>query len=177
MSYIIPNGDDKRYDVKAQPFTTQHGYSAIEFIGEEVPDSYNNGFKYYDNNDKLLADYSSYIYSYKSNAYAVEQDNIDYPKPANDPIVIATNTRDTLYKQVGELTERVEALTPYTETKTAYIDDTSITFTSDRQGLVLIDAITQSGSSIATINKREGNIITVEFAPLEEVTNITLTIQ
>ena len=177
MSYIIPNGYRRRYVVKAQQFITQHGHEAVEFVGEEVPDTYKDGFKYYDDNDHLLADYSKYEHPYKPNAYSVVRDDIDYPKPASDPTPMYSAPYDPIYDQVNELTEKVNELTPYTETKTAYIDETSITFETERQGNILIDAISRSGESVLTVNKRDGNTITVLFDPLEEVTDITLTIQ
>ena len=53
MSYIKINGDNTHYIVSIMPFTTQHGYNAIRFIGEDIPET-DKGFKLYDDNERTI---------------------------------------------------------------------------------------------------------------------------
>lgn len=67
----------------------------------------------------------------------------------------------------------VETLTPYKETKTAYIGDTSCTFTDIPDGLVSIYLNGMRYYDFGVSN----HSITVEFLPREEVTEVTISIQ
>ena len=74
---------------------------------------------------------------------------------------------------VNGVRQNVSEITPYTETKTAYIDDTEAVFTNVPNGSI---NITLSNPSINyTVIYDDGNVV-VSFAPLEEVTKVTLTI-
>lgn len=77
-------------------------------------------------------------------------------------VPITAKTDDTAIK--------VEQITPYTETKTAYIDDTFIVFTN-----VPIGNLTVYFDKPYTV-EREADRVTVRFEALEEVTPITISI-
>lgn len=64
----------------------------------------------------------------------------------------------------------IEAITPYTETKQAYVGDTSVTFTDTPQG-----NLTVYFPYPYTV-ERMADRITVSFEELEEVTEITISI-
>lgn len=71
---------------------------------------------------------------------------------------------------VAGVRQGVANITPYTETKTAYIDDTEIVFDN-----------MPSGNLTVYFDKpfnleREGNKVTLHFEALEEVTDITISI-
>ena len=68
----------------------------------------------------------------------------------------------------------VETLTPYTETKTAYIGDTEISFDNVPSGnlSVFADNISEYRTD------RVGSTLNIDFIkPLEEVTEVTISIQ
>lgn len=65
---------------------------------------------------------------------------------------------------------KIVELTPYTETKTAYIDDTEIIFTNVPNGNLSVFGIYNF-----SMTKDNGRLI-LTFEPLEEVTEITISI-
>ena len=72
-----------------------------------------------------------------------------------------------------EIAAKVDEITPYTETKTAYIEDTEVVFENVPSGALLVSL---SNPSIAyTVTKEENNVI-VDFEPLDEVTEVTISI-
>ena len=77
-----------------------------------------------------------------------------------------------LIEHIDQLGQQVEAVTPWSETKTAYIDDTEIIFTNVPKGnmSVYVDGVNH------TLFEREGDRVTVKFEPLEEVTEVTISI-
>lgn len=72
--------------------------------------------------------------------------------------------------KVDETSNKVEQITPYTETKTAYIADTFIVFTNVPSG-----NLTVYFDKPYTV-ERDADRVTVKFEPLEEVTTITISI-
>lgn len=64
-------------------------------------------------------------------------------------------------------------ITPWTASKTAYIDDTSVTFYEVPTGNVTVYIGGYSGNY--TVNRVQDRL-TVEFEPLEEVTEVTISI-
>lgn len=77
-----------------------------------------------------------------------------------------------LIEHIDQLGQQVEAVTPWSETKTAYIDDTEIIFTNVPSGNMSVYV----GGVNHTLFEREGDRVTVKFEPLEEVTEVTINI-
>ena len=175
MSYIKINGDDTHYSVSIMPFTTQHGYNAIRFIGETIPET-DKGFKLYDDNDEEISDFSDYTYIYRQNEYSVEHDEIVYPKGSDQPL--NPSPYDNLSRRISQVSSQVNAITPYTDSKNAYIDDTECVFENvNKEGALTVNVVDRNGVSIDyQVAKEEGNII-VTFEPLEEVATVSIVIQ
>jgi hypothetical protein len=78
---------------------------------------------------------------------------------------------DNTYRSEDAL-NKADALTPYTETKTAYIDDTEVVFTDVPSGnlTVFID------NMVAYNVSRDNGIVRVSFEPLDEVITVTISI-
>lgn len=76
-----------------------------------------------------------------------------------------------LIEHIDMLGRDVESVTPYKQTKTAYIDDTSITFTEVPEGNMSIFC------PVDYTVERVSNTVTVSFEPLKEVIEITIMIQ
>lgn len=72
--------------------------------------------------------------------------------------------------KVDNTAVKVEQITPYTETKTAYISDTLVVFTNVPSG-----NLTVYFDKPYTV-EREADRVTVKFEPLEEVSTITISI-
>lgn len=79
---------------------------------------------------------------------------------------------DNTYRSEDAL-NKADALTPYTETKTAYIGDTSITFDNVPSGNLNVFFTNYFGIYRTEIS---GNRLVVSFEPLEEVTQVTISI-
>ena len=71
---------------------------------------------------------------------------------------------------IAGVRQSVSEVTPYTETKTAYIADTFIVFTNVPSG-----NLTVYFDKPYTV-EREADRVTVKFEPLEDVTTITISI-
>ena len=83
-----------------------------------------------------------------------------------------------LIQHIDQLGKQVEAATPWTQKKTAYIDDAEIVFDNVPNGAYNVSF---NKSVLATRVLKEDfsdgtSTITVDFEPLEEVTEVTLTI-
>lgn len=90
---------------------------------------------------------------------------------------IAKGNVNTIGK-VDDTSNRVTAITPYTETKTAYIGDYQVLFENTPQGILTVSAIDSEGGFPAYVLEREGGIISVHFDnPLDYVTTVSISIQ
>ena len=175
MPYIKINGDNTKYYVTVMPFTTQHGKSAIRFIGEDIPKT-DKGFKMYNDNDEEIADYSLYIYEYRSNEYSTEQDEQILPKWVDTPL--QPSAIDKLNSKINQVNSQVNAITPYTDSKNAYIDDTECVFENVyKDGALTVNVVDRNGVSIDYQVVKEDNNIIVTFEPLEEVATVSIVIQ
>lgn len=79
--------------------------------------------------------------------------------------------------KVDETSNRVDTLTPYTETKQAYIGDTEISFFDVPDGNLSVFFRDEQGNYPDYTIERVSNTITICFDELQEVTTITITIQ
>ena len=142
MSYIKINGDDVHYNVSISPFTTQHGYSAIRFIGEDIPET-DKGFKLYNDKDEVISDFSDYKYIYRQNEYSTEHDEIVYPKGSDAPL--SPSAYDNLSRRISRvanavsvtangLAETNDALCEYTtdiDNRVGELEDSFCEYTTD----------------------------------------------
>lgn len=72
--------------------------------------------------------------------------------------------------KVDDTASKVTEITPWTATKTAYIEDTEAIFTDVPQGNLTVYFY---GSYEV---EREGSVVAIRFAPLDKVTEITISI-
>lgn len=90
---------------------------------------------------------------------------------------IAKGNVNTIGK-VDDTSNKVTAITPYTETKTAYIGDYQVLFENTPQGILTVSAVDSEGGFPAYVLEREGGIISVHFDnPLDYVTTVSISIQ
>ena len=79
--------------------------------------------------------------------------------------------RDKLYTDadISATKQSVTEITPYKETKTAYIEDTTLTFENVPTGNLSVF------STVSEYNvNRDGETVIIDFAPLEEVTEFII---
>ena len=77
---------------------------------------------------------------------------------------------------VAGVRKGVSAVTPYTETKTAYIGDTEIVFDNVPDGNLSVFIKDSEGGYTDFNVERSNNRIIVEFLPLENITEVTISI-
>ena len=172
MSYIKINGEDTKYYVSIMPFTTQHGYNAIRFIGDNIPET-DKGFMLYDDNDNVISDLSEYTHFYRTNEYSIGEDEIEYPQWSDNPI--KPSPIDILNKRVSRLNNKINNITPYEETKTVYYGENEKIFYGIPQGNILVFFDNYDGEY--TVN-RVADRVTISFPNrLENITNITIMVQ
>ena len=172
MSYIMINGDTTHYNAtEVVPFTTQHGFEAIRIVGNEIPET-NQGFKFYDDNGKLISDLSSYTNLYRQNEYSVQKDIIVPPKGTDAPI--PPSPFDQLNTKVNRINSQVINLTPYTDSKRCGIDETECEF--DYRPGNITTWLQMGDNTISADYKVEDNKIIVMFEPLTEVAIVNISI-
>ena len=174
MAYLKINGKKTHYAVTLAAFTSQHGYEAVRFIGEEVPQT-DKGFKYYADDDTEIADLSRFTHYYRPNEYTAEEDIIEAPEGSNEPI--GPSALDVMSRRISQLGSQVSAITPIVCTKHAYIGDTRCEF--DAQGLpdgVITASVNAGGIYVPFILDRTATTIVVTFEELEEVAEVTISI-
>lgn len=172
MFYVKIHGEETPYAVDIMPFTTQHGYDAVRFIGEEIPIT-DKGFDFYDDNDQLIADLTKYKYFYSDNAYSVEYDEIESPKGSDAPLPPSPYSK--LSSRISQVNSRVTEITPYEETKKAYAREIEKVFYNVPNGNLTVFFDNYSGEYEV---KRIADRITISFPErLTDATNVTIMIQ
>lgn len=78
----------------------------------------------------------------------------------------------TVLESIDRLGKQTEAITPWTASKTAYIDDTSVSFENVPNGNMSVYV----GGVNHSLFERDGDRVAVHFEPLEEVTEVTISI-
>ena len=168
--YLKINGEDTKYYVSLMPCTTQHGKSALKIIGE-FPET-NKGFKYFNDDDEEVADYSDYTFIYKPNIYSNEQDEFVPPSGSDAPI--KPTAFDRLSARVSQLSSNVAEITPYKDSKTAYYGEKEKRFYGVPSGVVTVYFDKYDGEYTVS---RMDDVLTVSFPALANETNITIMVQ
>lgn len=76
--------------------------------------------------------------------------------------------------KVDDTSNKVEQITPYTETKTAYIGDTEVIFENVPSGNLSIFGLL---SRLYRVERDSDKVTITLFEPLEDVTEVTISIQ
>ena len=83
-----------------------------------------------------------------------------------------TNKTDSAMSTADNALNAANSLTPYTETKTAYISDTSVVFTNVPAGSITI----LTDAPLDYSYTKDGSVVTVSFEAIDEVINITISV-
>ena len=76
--------------------------------------------------------------------------------------------------KVDDTSNKVVAITPYTDVKTAYIGDTEVTFENVPQGNLSIFGLM---SRLYRVERESDRVTITLFDPFEEVTDVTISVQ
>lgn len=82
----------------------------------------------------------------------------------------------TIVVRTKTYSEHIAEITPYTVTKTAYIDDTEITFTEVPDGNMSVFVKDSEGNYPSYTVERSGDRVTVSFEALKQITTVTISI-
>lgn len=173
--YIKFNDSVEHYNGSITAFKTQNGNKGVRVIGEGIPEN-TSGFKVFDDEDNVIGDFSAFTHIYNENEYTETEEqkvesHSDYVQPG-------PSIYDSLASSINAVNQRVTEITPYTESKTAYIDDIEIEFDVVKEGSILLSATDSDGDSVEVLLKKEGNKAIGQFLkPLEKVTKVTMSIQ
>ena len=135
--------------------------------------------------ETLVATYTGYtdmraisMYGHEEGmVVSVELDNHDVYEQMNNLTEQVSNIEDVQDAQaenIAELNTRVDDITPYTETKRGYYEETEKTFYNVPEGRVSVFFSNYNGSY--SINRIEDRL-TISFDALENETDITISIQ
>ena len=134
----------------------------------------------YNDNDELQGVYNGIKFLALSiimneNSYiSIEFERSNELRDLQEQIFNTDNKVDAQGETLNNLSERVSEITPYTDTKTAYIDDTEVVFNGVPDGALLV-SFSNGNTSYST--SREDGVLTVVFAPFDEVVEVTITVQ
>lgn len=167
--YIKINGEETRYNEVLEPFTTQHGYEAVRFKGDAIPET-DKGFRYYDDDDTEIADLTRYKYIYKPNEYSVEHDEIVMPSGNTKPL--PPNPLDV---RLANMSRQISSITPYEQSKVAYYGEIEKVFYGVPNGNVSVFFDNYDGAYDIV---RAKDRVTITFPErLADMTNINISVQ
>lgn len=84
---------------------------------------------------------------------------------------------DKLNQRINSVSNRVSNITPYEESKKAYIGDTEVSFNKVKDGMINASVITESGNSMPITMEITDKEIKVKFDELNEVATVKISIQ
>lgn len=172
--YIKFNDSVEHYNGSIAAFKTQNGNKGVRIIGEDIPEN-TSGFKAFDDEDNVIGDFSAFTHIYNENEYTeAEEQKVPshsaYTQPA--PSVI-----DSLASSINAVNQRVSDITPYTESKIAYIDDTQVVFNAAKDGNVSVFMTDGDGQNVPFTFERVNEQIKVSFEKRESLATVTISIQ
>ena len=170
--------DGVPYPMKAQTFRTQKGHEGIRIFSKEAPLA-EDGFKIVDGNGKVISDKSEFKYLYREDENCKEYISVpEEPIPTKSSYTGGQpeSIYSALSRQISIVSSQVNAITPYEETKTAYIGDTEVRFDVVKQGNINA-YLTVNGMQVPCEVETYENYILVMFDELEEVGTVTISVQ
>ena len=171
--------DGETYPMKAQALTTQLGNEAIRIISDEAPLA-EDGFKIVDGDGRLVSDKSDFKYLYreddKCKEYTTSPEEI-IPVQSHYMGDQPESIYSALSRQISAVSSQVSAITPYEESKDAYIGDTECVFNAGKQGDISAFVVDRDGNTIPSVVTKEDDKIRVTFDALEQVATVTISIQ
>lgn len=167
--------NDEKYECKATVFTTQFGQEAVRVISD-APIA-ENGFLLLNSKDEVIADRSDFTYLYRTEGdtikeYTAEEEEIVAAEGYEGDIPVSPISR-----QISSLNSRVNAITPYVESKTAYIDDEEVRFRVGKDGNISVFMVDNEGRNVPFEYDVENGEIVVRFGKRESLATVTVSIQ
>lgn len=173
----IKIGNEKYPIEKFTTFQTQLGNTAVRVVGD-VPTA--NGFLIVDDNDTVIGDMSEYTYLYREDDECKE-----YTKVAEEQIPtesfasgdVPVTPYDVLSRRISAVNNRVTDITPFEQTKTAYIDDTDVFFDIPKDGNISVFMVDGEGQNVPFEYEQINGQIKVSFEKRTSLATVTISIQ
>lgn len=131
----------------------------------------------YDDEDNLTASYRNYT-DFVAINYIPNEDSVisvEFEDPDIRAQIDQIAQEQTMQATaIDDLTVQVSEITPYSDKKTAYIDDTEVVFDNVPSGALVVSFA--NGNTNYSI-ERDGDTLIVSFAPLSEVTEVNIAVQ
>ena len=168
---------EQKYPIESfNVFTTQNGQTGVRITGD-TPLA--DGFEIYDE-DTRVADGKDYTYLYREDGNVKE-----YTKEAEEIIPTQSfatgdypdSAFDVLSRRISAVNSRVTQITPYTESKTAYIDDTDVFFDIPKDGNISVFMVDGEGQNVPCTFEQINGQIKVLFEKRESLATVTISIQ
>ena len=165
---------DVKYPAETQSFTSQFGNNAIRVISEDAPVA-ENGFLIVDENDKVITDRSDYIYLLRET-----EGYKDYTAVPEEVVPVECFSMgdvpiNPVQRQINSLNSRVNAITPYVQSKEAFYGEIEKVFYGVPNGNVSVFFDNYSGEYEESLVEDR---LTIKFPErLTDMTNITVMVQ
>ena len=171
--------DGVPYPMKAQTFRTQKGHEGIRVFSKEAPLA-EDGFKIVDGNGKVISDKSEFKYLYREDENCKEYISIpEEPIPTKSSYTGGQpeSIYSVLSRQISAVSSQVNAITPYEETKTAYIDDTEVKFDIVKEGNISVFMVDGEGQNVPFTYEQVNGQVVVSFEKRNSLATVTISIQ
>ena len=168
--------NDEKYPIKDfQVFTTQMGNNGIRIIGD-VPTA--SGFLILDDEENVIADRTDYTYLYREDENCKEYTSVAEEIIPTECSYMGDVPISPIQRQISALNNRVNEITPYTESKEVGIQDTECIFNGNyQQGIITAMVVTDRGTLVPNTIEWSDDNIAVRFDELEETATVTIQIQ
>lgn len=166
---------ENKYPIDAvEVFTTQRGNTGIRIVGDAPLAE--DGFEIVDD-DKVIGDESSYKYLYREDDKCKEYTQVTEEIIPAESHYMGDIPVNPIQRQISSLNRRVNAITPYTESKTAYIDDTEVTFDIAKDGNISVFMVDGEGQNVPHTFEQINGQIRVSFEKRDSLATVTISIQ
>ena len=171
--------DGVPYPMKSQTFRTQKGQEGIRIFSNEAPLA-QDGFNIVNGNGEVISDKSDFKYLYRETEncreYTTKPEEI-IPTSSHYEEMKTINPYSELSKQISAVSAQVTAITPYEESKTAYIDDTEVRFNIVKEGNISVFMIDGEGQNVPFTYEQVNGQVIVSFEKRNSLATVTISIQ
>lgn len=169
---------EEKYPAKTSVFKTQVGNEAIRVTSEDAPLA-QNGFLIVNDKDEVISDRTEYIYLLREDDKCKEYTKVEETIIPTECFLteVPHIVDNSLARSISALSERINAITPYTESKIAYIDDTEIYFDIAKEGNISVFMVDGEGQNVPHTFEQTNGQIKVSFEKRNSLATITISIQ
>lgn len=174
MDIII---DDKRYPCTVETSKTQMGKELVRIISEIAPVA-TDGF-ILDNGEDTF-DRTAFKYLYREEG-SIREYTTEPEEAISTELFYMGDQPESIYsvlsRQISAVANQVSVITPYEESKTAYIDDTEVIFDIMKQGNISVFMTDDEGQNVPFTSEQINGQLIVSFDKRETLATVTISIQ